>query len=87
MAASDDPRPDAHRRQGVLKKRFEGMGLSPEELPGGSALVVTLPLASEPFQTPSGRRVIRSAREMIRRKASVMRVAGRSTPKSRANLR
>ncbi len=62
MAASDDPRPDAQRRQGVLKKRFEGMGLSPEELPGGSALVVTLPLSPEPFQTPSGKRVIRSAR-------------------------
>lgn len=62
MAASEDPRPDARRRQGVLKKRFEGMGLSPEELPGGSTLVVTLPLSAEPFATPSGHRAIRSAR-------------------------
>ncbi len=62
MAAREDPRPDARRRQGVLKKRFEGMGLSPEELPGGSTLVVTLPLSAEPFETSSGRRSIRSAR-------------------------
>jgi hypothetical protein len=62
MAASEDPRPDARRRQGVLKKRFEGMGLAPQELPGGSTWVVSLPLSEEPFATSTGRRAIRSAR-------------------------
>lgn len=62
MTASDELRPDAQRRQGVLKKRFEGMGLSPESLPGGAALLVTLPLSAEPFQTPAGKRPIRAAR-------------------------
>ncbi len=53
---------DALRRQEVLLKRFEAMGLSPERVSSGSSLVVTLPLGPEPFETPTGPRPVRAAR-------------------------
>ncbi len=50
------------RRQRVLERRFREMGLETGMLPGGRAVVVTLPLGPLPFETPEGPRVLRAAR-------------------------
>ena len=57
MAQSDDL-----RRQQVLQRRFEAMGLEVGLLPGGRSLLVTLPVGAEPFPTPQGARVVRAVR-------------------------
>jgi len=43
------------RRQEIVRRRLVGMGLDARPVPGGRALVVTLPLRSEPFETLSGK--------------------------------
>ncbi len=53
---------DAPRRQLVLKRRFEAMGLECEVLAGGQTVRVTLPLGDEPFATPEGPRKIPAVR-------------------------
>ncbi|MDJ0866388.1 MAG: response regulator [Myxococcota bacterium] len=53
---------DALRRQQVIKRRFEAMGLEAGLLPPGRAVVVTLPLGPEPFAAPGGSRRLRAAR-------------------------
>jgi CheY-like chemotaxis protein len=50
------------RRQQILLHRFEAMGLVAGLLPGGRAVVVTLPVGSEPFPTPQGPRVLHAIR-------------------------
>jgi two-component system chemotaxis response regulator CheY len=53
---------DELRRQQVLQRRFQGMGLDASLLPGGRALLVTLPVGPEPFETPQGPRTLRAVR-------------------------
>jgi CheY-like chemotaxis protein len=55
-------RADELRRQQVLQRRFEAMGLEASLLPGGRAVVVTLPVGPEPFETPQGARRLRAVR-------------------------
>lgn len=50
------------RRQGVLERRLRAMGLEAGFLPGGRAVVATLPLGPLPFETPEGPRVLRAVR-------------------------
>lgn len=50
------------QRQRVLERRFRAMGLETGMLPGGRAVVATLPLSQEPFDTPEGSRVLRAVR-------------------------
>jgi CheY-like chemotaxis protein len=50
------------RRQGLLERRFRSMGLEAGILPGGRAVVATLPLGPLPFETPEGPRVLRAVR-------------------------
>jgi len=50
------------RRQQILLRRFRGMGLVAGLLPGGRAVVVTLPVAPEPFPTPQGPRSLHTIR-------------------------
>ena len=50
------------RRQRVLERRFREMGLEAGMLPGGRAVVATLPLGPMPFETPEGPRVLRAVR-------------------------
>ena len=50
------------RRQRVLERRFREMGLEAGLLPGGRAVVATLPLGQLPFETPEGPRVLRAVR-------------------------
>jgi two-component system chemotaxis response regulator CheY len=50
------------RRQRVLERRFREMGLDAGVLPGGRAVVATLPLGPMPFETPEGPRVLRAVR-------------------------
>lgn len=50
------------QRQRVLERRFRAMGLDAGLLPGGRAVVATLPLGPEPFETPDGPRRIHAAR-------------------------
>ena len=50
------------QRQRVLERRFLAMGLDAGLLPGGRAVVATLPLGPEPFATPDGARVLRAVR-------------------------
>ncbi len=50
------------RRQQILLRRFQTMGLSAGLLPGGRAVVVTLPVGPEPFPTPQGPRVLHTIR-------------------------
>jgi two-component system chemotaxis response regulator CheY len=50
------------QRQRVLERRFRSMGLETGMLPGGRAVVATLPLSQEPFDTPEGARVLRAVR-------------------------
>ena len=53
---------DDLRRQQALRRRFETMGLEVGLLPGGRALLVTLPVGPEPFPSPQGPRVVRAVR-------------------------
>jgi two-component system chemotaxis response regulator CheY len=53
---------DELHRQRVLERRLQEMGLEAGLLPGGRAVVATLPLGGEPFDTPEGPRVLRAAR-------------------------
>ena len=53
---------DDLRRQQILQRRFEAMGLEVGLLPGGRSLLVTLPVSAEPFPTPQGARVVRAVR-------------------------
>jgi two-component system chemotaxis response regulator CheY len=50
------------RRQSVLERRFRAMGLEAGLLPGGRAVVATLPLGPAPFETPDGPHVLRAVR-------------------------
>ena len=50
------------RRQRLLERRFREMGLEVGVLPGGRAIVATLPLGPLPFETPEGPRVLRAVR-------------------------
>jgi CheY-like chemotaxis protein len=50
------------RRQQILQRRFQAMGLEAGLLPGGRAVVVTLPLGPEPFETPQGARSLQAVR-------------------------
>lgn len=50
------------RRQQILQRRFQAMGLEAGLLAGGRAVVVTLPLGPEPFETPLGPRRLRALR-------------------------
>lgn len=50
------------QRQRVLERRFRAMGLATGMLPGGRAVVATLPLSQRPFETPEGSRVLRAVR-------------------------
>jgi two-component system chemotaxis response regulator CheY len=53
---------DELRRQRMLERRFRSMGLDAGVLPGGRAVVATLPLGPEPFDTPEGPRVLKAVR-------------------------
>jgi two-component system, chemotaxis family, chemotaxis protein CheY len=53
---------DELQRQRVLERRFQAMGLDAGLLPGGRAVVATLPLGAAPFDTHEGPRVLRAAR-------------------------
>jgi two-component system chemotaxis response regulator CheY len=46
----------------MLERRFREMGLEAGVLPGGRAVVATLPLGPMPFETPEGPRVLRAVR-------------------------
>jgi two-component system chemotaxis response regulator CheY len=50
------------RRQRALERRLQGMGLEAGLLPGGRAVVATLPLGPEPFETPDASHVLRAVR-------------------------
>jgi CheY-like chemotaxis protein len=50
------------RRQQILVRRFQAMGLAAGLLPGGRAVVVALPVEPEPFPTPQGPRVLHTIR-------------------------
>lgn len=50
------------RRQQILLRRFQTMGLAAGLLPGGRAVVVTLPVDPEPFPTPQGPRALHTIR-------------------------
>lgn len=50
------------QRQRVLERRLRGMGLDAGLLPGGRAVVATLPLGAAPFDTPEGPRTLRAVR-------------------------
>lgn len=50
------------QRQRVLERRFRAMGLETGMLPGGRAVVATLLLSQQPFDTPEGSRVLRAVR-------------------------
>ena len=45
---------DDGRRQEIVRRRLMGMGLDAQPLPGGRALVATLALSPDPFETPAG---------------------------------
>jgi two-component system chemotaxis response regulator CheY len=50
------------RRQRALERKFQGMGLEAGLLPGGRAVVATLPLSPKPFETPDASHVLRAVR-------------------------
>jgi two-component system chemotaxis response regulator CheY len=50
------------RRQRALERRFREMGLDAGLLPGGRAVVATLKLGPQPFETPDGSHVLRGVR-------------------------
>lgn len=50
------------RRQQILQRRFQAMGLEAGLLAGGRSLLVTLPVGPEPFETPQGARRLRALR-------------------------
>lgn len=50
------------RRQQVLQRRFQAMGLEAGLLAGGRSVVATLPVGPEPFATPLGPRTLRAVR-------------------------
>lgn len=50
------------RRQQILQRRFRAMGLDAGLLAGGRAVLVTLPVGPEPFETPQGPRRLRALR-------------------------
>ncbi|RIL06003.1 MAG: hypothetical protein DCC71_08280 [Proteobacteria bacterium] len=50
------------QRQRVLERRFRAMGLDAGVLPGGRAVIATLPVGPEPFDAPDGSRVLRALR-------------------------
>lgn len=53
---------DELRRQRVLERRLRAMGLDAGLLPGGRAVIATLALGPEPFDTPEGPRRIGAVR-------------------------
>ena len=50
------------RRQQILQRRFQAMGLEAGLLAGGRSVLVTLPVGPEPFDTPQGPRTLRALR-------------------------
>lgn len=50
------------RRQQILQRRFQAMGLEAGLLAGGRSVLVTLPVGAEPFETPHGPRALRAVR-------------------------
>lgn len=50
------------RRQQILQRRFQAMGLEAGLLAGGRSVLVTLPVGGEPFETPHGPRTLRAVR-------------------------
>jgi len=46
------PEADDTRRQEIVQRRLEAMGLEPKPLPGGRGFVATLPLGPAPFESP-----------------------------------
>lgn len=50
------------RRQQILLRRFQTMGLAAGLLPGGRSVVVTLPVEPDPFPTPQGPRTLHTIR-------------------------
>jgi len=50
------------QRQRVLERRLRAMGLEAGLLPGGRAVVATLPLGAAPFDTAEGPRALRAVR-------------------------
>jgi DNA-binding response OmpR family regulator len=53
---------DELRRQQILQRRFQAMGLEAGLLAGGRAVLATLPVGPAPFDTPQGPRVLRAVR-------------------------
>jgi CheY-like chemotaxis protein len=53
---------DELRRQQILQRRFQAMGLEAGLLAGGRSVLVTLPVGPEPFETPHGPRRLRAVR-------------------------
>jgi len=53
---------DELRRQQILQRRFQAMGLEAGLLAGGRSVLVTLPVGPEPFETPQGPRKLRALR-------------------------
>jgi CheY-like chemotaxis protein len=53
---------DELRRQQILQRRFQAMGLTAGLLAGGRSVLVTLPVGPEPFETPPGPRRLRAVR-------------------------
>jgi CheY-like chemotaxis protein len=53
---------DELRRQQILQRRFQAMGLEAGLLAGGRSVLVTLPVGPEPFETPQGPRTLRALR-------------------------
>ncbi len=50
------------RRQQILLRRFQSMGLAAGLLPGGRSVIVALPVEPDPFPTPLGPRVLHTIR-------------------------
>lgn len=50
------------RRQQILQRRFQAMGLDAGLLAGGRTVLATLPVGPEPFATPQGPRALRAVR-------------------------
>lgn len=50
------------RRQQILQRRFQAMGLDAGLLAGGRSVLVTMPVGPEPFETHQGPRVLRAIR-------------------------
>lgn len=53
---------DELRRQQILQRRFQAMGLEAGLLAGGRSVLATLPVGPEPFPTPLGSRTLRAVR-------------------------